>query len=63
MEQKIVKFFNKTKGFEFIKVNGTNQYVFVHVSGLQHQIRENNAVMFDIIEGKKGSKAVNVRLA
>ncbi len=63
MEQGIVKFFNETKGFGFIKVNGTNQEVFVHVSGLQDQVRENDAVTFDITEGKKGPNAVNVRLA
>lgn len=63
MENGIVKFFNETKGFGFIKVNGSNQEVFVHVSGLQDQIRENDAVTFEITQGKKGPNAVNVKLA
>ena len=63
MESGIVKFFNETKGFGFIKVNGSNQEVFVHVTGLQDKIRENDAVTFDIAQGKKGPNAVNVKLA
>lgn len=58
-----VKFFNETKGFGFIKVDGDGQEVFVHVSGLKEEIRENDSVEFDIQEGKKGLNAVNVRLA
>lgn len=53
MESGIVKFFNESKGFGFIKVNGSNQEVFVHVSGLTDQVRENDAVVFELQEGKK----------
>jgi cold shock protein len=63
METGTVKFFNETKGFGFIKVNGSNQEVFVHVSDLKDEIRENDNVVFEIQEGKKGLNAVNVRLA
>lgn len=63
MEKGTVKFFNQTKGFGFIKVDGTGKEVFVHVSGLNHEISENDTVVFDIQEGKKGPNAVNVRLA
>lgn len=63
METGTVKFFNETKGFGFIKVNGSSQEVFVHVSDLKDEIRENDTVTFDIQEGKKGLNAVNVRLA
>lgn len=63
MESGIVKFFNESKGFGFIKVNGSNQEVFVHVSGLTDQIRENDNVVFELQEGKKGLNAVNVKLA
>lgn len=62
MEKGIVKFFNQTKGFGFIKVDGSGQEVFVHVSGLKDDIRENDAVTFDIEQGKKGPNAVNVKL-
>ena len=63
MESGTVKFFNESKGFGFIKVNGSNQEVFVHVSGLTDQIRENDAVTFELQQGKKGLNAVNVKLA
>ena len=63
MENGIVKFFNESKGFGFIKVNGSNQEVFVHVSGLTEPIRENDAVTFEIQQGKKGPNAVNVKRA
>src|ERR1044071_5210855 len=63
MESGTVKFFNETKGFGFIKVNGSNQEVFVHVSGLTDQIRENDAVTFELQQGKKGLNAVDVKLA
>ncbi len=58
-----VKFFNQTKGFGFIKVEGSEQEVFVHVTGLKEDIRENDDVVFEIEQGKKGLNAVNVRLA
>ncbi len=63
MSNGTVKFFNETKGFGFIKVNGTNQEVFVHVSELKDQIRQDDEVTFDIQEGKRGLNAVNVKLA
>ena len=58
-----VKFFNATKGFGFIVVDGTGEEVFVHVSGLKDEIRENDNVTFDLKEGKKGMNAVEVKLA
>lgn len=63
MEKGTVKFFNQTKGFGFIKVEGTGKEVFVHVSGLKDEIHENDSVVFEIQEGKKGLNAVNVKLA
>jgi CspA family cold shock protein len=63
MEKGTVKFFNQTKGFGFIKVEGSDKEVFVHVSGLKEEIRENDQVVFEVQEGKKGLNAVNVRLA
>jgi cold shock protein len=63
MEKGTVKFFNQTKGFGFIKVDGSSKEVFVHVSGLKDDIRENDEVVFEIQEGKKGLNAVNVKLA
>jgi CspA family cold shock protein len=63
MESGTVKFFNETKGFGFIKVNGSGEEVFVHVTGLADEVRENDAVTFDLQQGKKGLNAVNVKLA
>lgn len=62
MKKGTVKFFNETKGFGFIKTDD-GQELFVHVSGLQDQVQENDIVTFDVKEGKKGLNAVNVRLA
>ncbi len=63
MKNGTVKFFNEAKGFGFIKVEGTGEEVFVHVSGLKEEIRENDNVVFELQEGKKGLNAVNVKLA
>ncbi|HTL81101.1 MAG TPA: cold shock domain-containing protein [Bacteroidia bacterium] len=63
MESGTVKFFNVSKGFGFIKVNGSGQEVFVHATGLIDKVRENDNVTFDLQEGKKGLNAVNVKLA
>ncbi|MDQ3108980.1 MAG: cold shock domain-containing protein [Bacteroidota bacterium] len=62
MESGTVKFFNETKGFGFIKVDGSGEEVFVHVSGLTDEIRENDKVTFDLQQGKKGLNAVNVKV-
>ena len=63
MKEGIVKFFNETKGFGFIKDKESNNEYFVHVSGLIDKIKENDEVTFDLQEGKKGLNAVNVRKA
>jgi len=62
MQKGVVKFFNQTKGFGFIKAEDTGEEFFVHVSGLQDQIRENDIVTFDVQQGKKGPNAINVSL-
>jgi cold shock protein len=62
MKKGTVKFFNETKGFGFIKEDN-GQEIFVHISGLKADIRENDVVLFDTQEGKKGLNAVNVVLA
>ncbi|MFM7016272.1 MAG: cold-shock protein [Bacteroidota bacterium] len=63
MKNGVVKFFNTTKGFGFIKDAETGEEIFVHVSGLKEDIKENDNVTFDVQDGKKGLNAVNVRLA
>ena len=63
MQEGTVKFFNVTKGFGFITPSNGAQDVFVHSTGLVHEVRENDTVTFDVEQGKKGLNAVNVRVA
>ena len=62
MKNGTVKFFNESKGFGFIIEDGSKQEYFVHVSGLVDEIREGDAVEFELQEGKKGLNAVNVKV-
>ncbi|MCZ4695168.1 cold shock domain-containing protein [Ancylomarina euxinus] len=62
MPQGTVKFFNETKGFGFIKNNETDEDIFVHVTGLIDKIDQGDVVSFDVVEGKKGMNAVNVKM-
>ena len=62
IQEGTVKFFNETKGFGFITPSGGGQDIFVHVSGLKDQIRENDKVSFEVQNGKKGLNAVNVKV-
>lgn len=61
--QGTVKFFNETKGFGFITPSDSSEDIFVHVSGLIDQIRENDKVTYQVERGKKGLNAVNVEVA
>jgi CspA family cold shock protein len=62
MKKGTVKFFNETKGFGFIS-DESGQEIFVHVTGLNDRIRENDEVIFEVAEGKRGLNAVNVKRA
>jgi CspA family cold shock protein len=57
-----VKFFNEAKGFGFIQEDNGPEY-FVHISGLVSEIREDDRVEFETVQGKKGLNAVQVKLA
>ena len=56
-----VKFFNEMKGFGFIAGEDGKEY-FVHQTGLKEgtTLHENDPVSFDVEEGDRGPKAVNV---
>lgn len=56
-----VKFFNRAKGYGFIKEEETEKEYFVHVSGLVDKIADNDKVEFELIDGQKGPCAVNVK--
>ncbi len=57
-----VKFFNEGKGFGFIACEDGKE-VFVHKSAIEEGVtlHENDAVVFDVEEGDRGLKAVNVK--
>ena len=57
-----VKFFNAGKGFGFITAEDGKEF-FVHQTALEEGVRlnENDRVSFDVEEGDRGPKAVNVK--
>lgn len=61
MKKGTIKFFNETKGFGFIKAEDGEE-IFVHVTGLKNEVRENDVVTFEVEKGKRGLNAVNVSL-
>ncbi len=58
-----VKWFNESKGFGFIEQDSGGD-VFVHYSDIQGDgfktLVEGDKVQFDVEQGQKGPKAVNV---
>lgn len=62
MQEGTVKFFNESKGYGFIKPDNGTQDVFVHINGLKEEIRENDKVVFEVQQGRKGLNAVNVSM-
>jgi CspA family cold shock protein len=57
-----VKFFNESKGFGFIVEDESQEEIFVHVSGISEQIRQDDHVSYDTTQGKKGLNAINVKI-
>jgi cold shock CspA family protein len=57
-----VSFFDDSKGFGFIKVKGSQESLFTHVSRHEDEIKEGNKVSFDVEPGDRGPVAVNVRI-
>jgi cold shock protein len=61
-----VKWFNVQKGFGFITRDDNGQDLFVHVSALEQagitSISEGQPVVIDVVEGRKGLEAANIRL-
>ena len=59
-----VKFFDATRGFGFITAEDGKEY-FVHQTGLKEGVtlHENDSVTFDVEEGDRGPKAVNVEVS
>lgn len=61
MKTGIVKFYDETKRFGFIKAD-SGEEVFVHASGLKQAVKQNDKVSFDTETGKKGVNAINVQV-
>lgn len=60
-----VKFFNNTKGFGFIVVDGEEaKEIFVHFSAINSDgyksLNDGDRVEFEIVEEERGEQAVNV---
>lgn len=60
MTEGTIKFFNEAKGFGFIVPADGGNEVFVHATGLNGPVRENDKVTYTVEQGKKGLNAVNV---
>jgi len=66
MAQGTVKWFNDSKGFGFIRLDDGSQDVFVHHSAIEMEgfktLGEGQRVEFEIVQGRKGPAAQNVRV-
>ena len=68
MARGTVKFFNSAKGFGFIKPDGGEKDVFVHVTALQaaglNELRDGQQVSYETEPDRngKGPKAINLHL-
>lgn len=56
-----VKFFNEQKGYGFITETETSKDYFVHASDSLDNLKKDDIVVFELKEGQKGLKAVNVK--
>lgn len=57
----VVTFFDRTKGFGFIKDSNSPNSYFIHTNDLSEPVQEQDKVTFEVARGQKGMKAVLVR--
>lgn len=59
-----VKWFNSDKGYGFITPNEGGKDLFFHISNMKVETLENDQeVLFEVVDGKKGPEAVEVTSA
>src|SRR5262245_12079730 len=62
-----VKWFNPTKGYGFIKPNGGDKDVFVHISAVERAglttLNENQVVEYDLVENRGKASAENLKVS
>jgi len=58
-----VQFFNESKGFGFIVVEGSGERIFVHISQVREPIEEGDVVHFNVEQGERGLNAIQVHKA
>ena len=64
MAKGTVKFFDKTKGFGFIKPDDSDKDCYVNEMDIQgKELSDGDVVEFDVEAGKKGPRAKNVKKA
>jgi CspA family cold shock protein len=51
------------KVMDLLKKMKQTMSTFVHVSGLIDEVKDDDEVEFELVEGRKGLNAVNVKLA
>lgn len=57
----VVKFFAESKGFGFIVDDVSRQEYFFHFSNTLDKVTKDDKVTFELVEGKRGLNAVNVK--
>jgi CspA family cold shock protein len=62
MNEGTIIFFNEAKGFGFIMPSNGGADIFVHATGLNGQVRENDKVSYEVSNGQKGPTATNVNV-
>ncbi len=57
-----VKFFDECRGFGFIIMDQTQDEVYMHLADTEEYLEKNDRVAFELIRGKRGTRAVKVRI-
>jgi len=57
----VVKFFTEAKGFGFIIDDADQKEYFFHFSNSLDRVIKDDKVTYELVEGKRGLNAVNVK--